>query len=91
MTWPWRRLNSAPGWPPRCGRETTRRVGETESVPRAGLALDRAGLAAIVTGIAPLCVFHRAGECHQGYRKNRPVGKYGLRPRGMAHPLRAGR
>ena len=50
-------------------------------------ALDRAGLGAIVTEIAPLTVFHRAEEHHQDYRKKHPVGECGLRPTGVTYPL----
>ena len=50
-------------------------------------ALDRAGLGAIVTEIAPLTVFHRAEEHHQDYRKKHPVGECGLRPTGVRYPL----
>jgi len=52
-------------------------------------ALDRAGLGAIVTEIAPLTVFLRAEEYHQDYRKKHPVGECGLRPTGVPYPLGA--
>ena len=57
-------------------------------MPRVGLALDRAGFGAIVTAIAPLCVFHRAGEYRQDHRKKHPVGECSLRPTGVPYPVR---